>query len=466
MIAADLIKSCIIDVFKDTVKGEIRSTVKGGTSKACHLLKNMIKNNILYTIDFSSNSYNTDMYAILEDPVLLRLNLPKTLDIEYIGEEVIRHNSIAIPEGEELYKLFYWNGIPIIIQLSNEHSKNNINGNITEFIGIKFYTINTSTNRNKLCQFAIKLLKRIENSDYNNKMSRKTYTSCYKINEYGRTKRFDTKLRTFDDVFLTDEHQELLISTLDNFKDKRSWYKEKNIPYHLGILLYSEGGTGKTSIAQAICDHMKATPTFINGNTLIHLPKYLDRLKQHVSNPLDYRAIIIEDIDCSSLSQSRQFATGEASREDMKMIRHNGQNGQQPTVEVNMGLSDILNCLDGVSAPDNMIFIFTTNHIEKLDPALIRPGRIDVRIDVPCVTPCTLNKFLKKMYDYEIPTQKLKNLKIRKHLKFAELQLEVVRGRTPEEIIKFAETEIETPVADPEDVKTEEINETKKNNKK
>lgn len=467
MIAAELIKTCIIDVFKDTIKGEIRSTVKGGTSKACSLIKGMIRNNMLYTIDFAGcRNFYVDQMAILQDPVLLRLNLPKTMDIDFIGDEVVRRNSISIPKGEELFKLFFWHGAPIIIHLASTTLHDDGYEYCT--IGIKFYTVNTSGNRHILCQFVMKLLERVENKQFNEKMARKKYTECNYLNDRAQTRHFNIQLRTFDDVFLTNEQESILIKTLDNFRDKRDWYKNNNIPYHLGILLYSEGGTGKTSIAQAICEHMKATPTFINGNTLIHLPRYLDKLKQHVTNPLDYRAVIVEDIDCSSVSQSREYASGEASREDMQRVQQGGgypRTRNAPPEPPNLGLSDILNCLDGVRAPDNMIFIFTTNHIEKLDPALIRPGRIDVKLDIPCVTPETLAKFLKKIYNYDMPEDEMRRIKVRKHLKFAELQLEAVRGSTVEEIIKFAETEVVTPIEDPEDIPTEEINEKKKNTK-
>ena len=45
-----------------------------------------------------------------------------------------------------------------------------------------------------------------------------------------------------------------------------------------------------------------------------------------------------------------------------------------------MTLSGLLNALDGFSAPDNVLFIMTSNQVEALDPALLRPGRIDYRL--------------------------------------------------------------------------------------
>ena len=47
-----------------------------------------------------------------------------------------------------------------------------------------------------------------------------------------------------------------------------------------------------------------------------------------------------------------------------------------------LNLSFLLNVLDGTMAPENFIFVMTTNHIDKLDPALIRPGRMDINIEL------------------------------------------------------------------------------------
>ena len=43
-------------------------------------------------------------------------------------------------------------------------------------------------------------------------------------------------------------------------------------------------------------------------------------------------------------------------------------------------LSGLLNVLDGFTAPTGVLFVMTTNHVERLDPALLRPGRIDYKL--------------------------------------------------------------------------------------
>jgi hypothetical protein len=99
-----------------------------------------------------------------------------------------------------------------------------------------------------------------------------------------------------------------------------------------------------------------------------------------------------------------------------------------------IGLASVLNTIDGIGAPTNTIFIFTTNHVEKLDPALIRPGRIDLKLEIKPVCVETFTQFMKKHYgeDVSIP----KDLKIKSGISFAELQTMVMGKKTPEEIIK------------------------------
>ena len=78
-----------------------------------------------------------------------------------------------------------------------------------------------------------------------------------------------------------------------------------------------------------------------------------------------------------------------------------------------------------------MIYIFTTNHIDKLDPALIRPGRIDLKIEVGCVCKETFDQFCKRHYGKE------PHVDIKPGITFAQLQVEVMKEKSYEELIKF-----------------------------
>ena len=80
---------------------------------------------------------------------------------------------------------------------------------------------------------------------------------------------------------------------------------------------------------------------------------------------------LFEDIDCTRSGQKREPAAG-ADQQDGKREKEGINNG--------VTLSGLLNVLDGFFAPTGVLFMMTTNHVEALDPALLRPGRIDYKL--------------------------------------------------------------------------------------
>ena len=96
------------------------------------------------------------------------------------------------------------------------------------------------------------------------------------------------------------------------------------------------------------------------------------------------------------------------------------------------GFAQLLNYLDGTDSPENVIFVFTTNHIETLDPALIRPGRCDLKIEITSICEETLNQFMKFHFNKE-----LHDIKIPEGLTFAYLQNELIRGASFEEMCEY-----------------------------
>lgn len=251
--------------------------------------------------------------------------------------------------------------------------------------------------------------------------------------------------RTFDNVFVPKEIKDKLCGSLDNFMNKADWYIQNSIPYHFGILLYGAPGTGKTSIAQAIANYTHSDMFVVPGDYILQLPNMIRGhaiptafLRKH-----DFNIILVEDIDCGMESWAL------ASRDLDRIIREEGDCSESDIADCdkyqgaenyqkrgkNSGLASVLNSIDGIDAPRNTIFVFTTNHIEKLDPALIRPGRIDLMLEIKHVCPETFREFMTHHYgeDVVIP----KGLKIKDGITFAGLQVMVMGGATPKDIINF-----------------------------
>lgn len=245
-----------------------------------------------------------------------------------------------------------------------------------------------------------------------------TYNICKR--EYSRNLKSEIS-KSFDDLILPKETLNTIINALDNFVAKRDWYTEHKIPYHFGVLLYSQAGTGKTSIAQAISRYLNASMYIISGDDVYSLPYMLETLIPHSPGTIkqSYQTIIVEDIDCG-FKENKETSANKKSDDD---------NNRES------GMASLLNSLDGFQAPTDTVYIFTTNHIEELDPALIRPGRIDLKIHVPCVCKETLGIFIERFYG--IKDYNLDDVNIPDGITIPDLHVKVMEGLGVEELIKY-----------------------------
>jgi chaperone BCS1 len=171
--------------------------------------------------------------------------------------------------------------------------------------------------------------------------------------------------RLLDSVVLQGGEKQQLIDDVQAFRKSKQRYARLGIPYHRGYLLYGPPGTGKTSLVSALAAH------FGLSIYVLHLTDFTDRGLMNAVNQVPGNSVLLfEDIDC---------AKGGKAREDAS-IAVSTQAGKENAVSNGVTLSGLLNVLDGFYAPANVLFVMTTNHIELLDEALLRPGRIDYRL--------------------------------------------------------------------------------------
>ncbi len=172
--------------------------------------------------------------------------------------------------------------------------------------------------------------------------------------------------RKLDSVILEPGEKEHLLQDMKQFRKSKKRYEDLGVPYHRGYLFYGPPGTGKTSLVSALAAHFGLSIYTVN------LADFNDRSLMTAVNDVPSNAVLLfEDIDCMQSSQSR---TVEARTEQTTSAvkEGSGRNG--------VTLSGLLNVLDGFYAPTGVMFVMTTNHVEKLDHALLRPGRIDYKL--------------------------------------------------------------------------------------
>ncbi|MBA0550940.1 hypothetical protein Golob_021847 [Gossypium lobatum] len=222
---------------------------------------------------------------------------------------------------------------------------------------------------------------------------------------------------TFDKLAMDPAVKKELVDDLDRFVRRRDYYKRVGKAWKRGYLLYGPPGTGKSSLIAAIANYLKfdiydLELTSVSSNS---------QLRGLLVSTRNRSMLVIEDIDCSIELQNRQAGPGGYGQ---------GTNDE-------LTLSGLLNFIDGLwsSCGDERIIVFTTNHKEKIDPALLRPGRMDMHIHMSYCTPSAF-RVLASNY-----------LCITNHDLFNEidqlmLEVEVTPAQVAEELMKSEDTDI------------------------
>jgi chaperone BCS1 len=177
--------------------------------------------------------------------------------------------------------------------------------------------------------------------------------------------------RLLGSVILKPGEKEHLMRDLERFRGSRARYRRLGVPYHRGYLLYGPPGTGKTSLVSAL------GAEFGMSIYVVNLTEFNDRtLKTAMNDVPENSVILFEDIDCMK-SGNRRPDSNEWVENQLPSIA-----GEKTAAAVGFAvtLSGLLNVLDGFHAPENVVYVMTTNRVEALDPALLRPGRIDYRL--------------------------------------------------------------------------------------
>jgi hypothetical protein len=174
--------------------------------------------------------------------------------------------------------------------------------------------------------------------------------------------------RPISTVILPGNASQRLIRDMEDFMAGEAWYYARGIPYRRGYLLYGPPGTGKTSFVTAAAGHLRVTICILNLSST-NLSD--DCLTQLLSSAPKHSIILLEDID-AALDPAVIGKRSRPSPDPVDIMGGGGSGG-------GITLSGLLNAIDGVAAQEGKMLFMSTNHLEKLDPALVRPGRMDVQ---------------------------------------------------------------------------------------
>jgi chaperone BCS1 len=188
--------------------------------------------------------------------------------------------------------------------------------------------------------------------------------------------------RPFSTVVLDESVKKDLIDDMKDYLHPytRRWYGNRGIPYRRGYLLYGPPGTGKSSLSFAIAGYFKLKIYIVSLNSPAMNEENLGTLFSELPKQC---VVLLEDIDTAGLTHTRDNKSTteeEAPKPLVSVVAGNSPIPTTPPTGGRISLSALLNILDGVASQEGRVLIMTTNHIEKLDDALIRPGRVDMTI--------------------------------------------------------------------------------------
>ncbi len=265
------------------------------------------------------------------------------------------------------------------------------------------------------------------NQDYDRKMQNKLGTHLYFFDQvvqkgtrrtnqqplptqflvYSKHK-FSTT-RTFDNVYF-DEQTKVKKHT-EFFLHNKRWYEKKGIPYTLGFLFHGDPGCGKTSETKAIANVAKRhiinvqlseiktkaqlRHLFFSDEINVYNGQNLERF----IIPIHERLYVIEDIDAmGDVVLRREWKKPEVKLEK-KEDDPFAHIADDEVLKEPIDLSFLLNILDGTLEASGRMLVITSNFPERIDRALIRPGRIDMIVNFKRCSVSVLRQMVEGFYD-------------------------------------------------------------------
>ena len=207
----------------------------------------------------------------------------------------------------------------------------------------------------------------------------------YTPSNYGRAPHWEflssRSKREPPSVVITPGAMTRLIDDIQSFLAQKSWYEDRGLNYRRGYLLHGVPGAGKTSTVVAIASSLGL------GICIANMSDMSDKKFQQIMSGVQKNTIVlIEDVDVAFVSRDTNKTTSidSSSNKDNKIAT--------------LTMSGFLNAIDGVAASEGRILIMTTNYLERLDAAMIRAGRVDMKIAFDTPTRAQIVRYFARFY--------------------------------------------------------------------
>jgi mitochondrial chaperone BCS1 len=207
--------------------------------------------------------------------------------------------------------------------------------------------------------------------------------------------------RPMPTILLDDDKKTAFVNDIESYllSETERWYAIKRIPYRRGYMFYGPPGTGKSSLAFAAAGFFKLEIYIVNLYSNMITDDGLASLFQLLPKKC---IVLLEDVDAAGVTAERSPEIEEATNSDIKDLGKCVIDGLEKAkggdTRAKITLSGLLNAIDGVASQEGRILIMTTNYLQKLDEALIRPGRVDLFMEFKLADSTTVQELFYRIY--------------------------------------------------------------------
>uniref|UniRef100_A0A0D9WKG2 AAA+ ATPase domain-containing protein n=1 Tax=Leersia perrieri TaxID=77586 RepID=A0A0D9WKG2_9ORYZ len=356
-------------VVNELVPYEVRDMLFSGLS----YLRSQISSQHTIVIEENEGWSHNHVYSAVRAYLATRINHKmqrmRVSSMDDSSEKMV----VGMEEGEEMTDMyegteFKWY---LITRTSTSDSNNNGNGSTqsqSRSYELSFHNKHKEKALKSYLPFIIATAKAIKDQERILQINMNEYSDSWFAIDLHHPSTFDT-------LAMDQKQKQSIIDDLDRFIKRKDYYKRIGKAWKRGYLLYGPPGTGKSSLIAAMANHLKfdiydLELTAVNSNS---------DLRRLLIGMTNRSILVVEDIDCTIELKQR-----EAGEERAK-----SNSAEEGKGEDKVTLSGLLNFVDGLwsTSGEERIIIFTTNYKERLDPALLRPGRMDMHIHMGYCTP-------------------------------------------------------------------------------